>query len=176
MRTPINVTLTAAALCLLSTPALAGPSTDIGVDILTPASELVYDASAIDILVENTSNRRANDVVLSVSLPETNTSPTVHVMGSLSAVDPACVQTGTQLSCALGRLDAGDSVVVSFDIALPQADQVLEIAASVSTSSTDNNAANDSDTEVPALDNYAVSVSPGDVATNRHCTGQGLTS
>ena len=106
MRTPINVTLTAAALCLLSTPALAGPSTDVGVDILTPASELVYDASAIDILVENTSNRRANDVVLSVSLPETNTSPTVHVMGSLSAVDPACVQTGTQLSCALGRLDA----------------------------------------------------------------------
>ncbi|MCA9710419.1 MAG: hypothetical protein KDK70_31555, partial [Myxococcales bacterium] len=159
-----------------SAPAHAGPTVDLAVDIAPTAAALVYDDVAYDVVVSNLSNKRADDVVLTISLPQTNTSPTVHVMGTLGAFDPRCTPSGTALVCALGSLGRGASTTVWLDLALPQADEVLDVVASVTTSNVDGNPANDADAEVTPLLHYAVPLLPGDAAHVRHCTGQGLTA
>lgn len=170
------MTTAALAVSLLIPGAHAAPPTDVAVDIVTPASAPVYGTTSYDIDVSNVSNKRARGVELVVLLPETDTSPTVHVMGTLSGVDARCTQVGTELECSLGNINAGATKTVSFDISLPQADKVLEVGALVDTSNTDSNPNNDSDTDVAPLTNYAVTVSPGDTASNLHCTGTNLTS
>jgi hypothetical protein len=97
-------------------------------------------------------------------------------MGTLSGVDQRCAQTGTKLVCNLGNMARNSSTVVAFGIELPQAEQTLMVTASATTSSSENTLANNTASDIAALLNYDVAVTVGDVAINRHCTGQGLTS
>jgi hypothetical protein len=170
----IRPVLAGLAVFLFATPVLA--AADVRVQIQPPAPEYVYDTTFYDIVVSNTGNKRADNVQLVIDLPETNTSPTVHVMGTTSAIDPRCGWAGTQLVCNLGNLPRNAATTVSFGIALPQADEELAVTATASSSSSEDTLANNSDTDVAPLLNYAVAVSAGEFAHNRHCTGQGLTS
>lgn len=173
---PAFIATSLIATSLIATPALAAPPTDIAVDVITPAAVHVYGTTAYDVLVSNVSNKRARNVELTIVLPETNTSPNVHVMGTLGAIDSSCTQSGTELSCLLGDISGNDAVIVSFDIDLPQASAPLMVEAWATTTSNDNDSSNDYDSDIAPQLNYDVSVEAGDVATNRHCTGQGLTS
>jgi hypothetical protein len=159
---------------LFATPVLA--AADVKVTIPAPSPEYVYDTTAYDIVVSNIGNKTANGVVLTIELPETNTSPNVHVMGTTSGIDPRCSLSGTSLVCNLGSIVKAGATTVSFDIDLPQAEQTLMVTAAATSSSAENSLANNSDSDIAPLLNYDVAVSPGDIATNRHCTGQGLTS
>jgi hypothetical protein len=159
---------------LFATPVLA--AADVTVSIPAPSPEYVYDTTAYDIVVSNIGNKAANAVVLTIELPETNTSPVVHVMGTTSGVDPRCSLSGTTLVCNLGNIARNTSTMVSFAIDLPQAEQTLMVSASATSTSVENTLVNNSDTDIAPLLNYDVAVSAGDIASNRHCTGQGLTS
>lgn len=159
---------------LFATPALA--AADIRVTLPAPAPAYVYSTSEFDVTVSNIGNRSANNVVVTIDLPATNTSPQVYVMGTLGPLDPRCTRSGTVLTCNLGTVARNTTTVIGVDIALPQADEVLEIAASATTSSVENSLANNSAIAAANLLNYAVTVSPGDVGHNEHCTGQNLTS
>jgi hypothetical protein len=166
--------LSGIAVFLFATPALA--AADVHVQIQAPAAEYVYDTTLYDIVISNIGNKRADNVSLTIDLPETNTSPNVYVMGQTSGIDPRCAWNGTQLHCNLGNIARNGSTTVSFGIALPQADEELAVSASASSSSAENTLANNSDTDVAPLLNHAIEVLPGDFGHNRHCTGQGLTS
>lgn len=172
MRTRFFATIAA---FLLPTTVYAA-TVDLDVDIVTAAPTYVYDTVEFEVVVSNLSNKRADDVELTIALPETNTSPTVHVMGTLGAIESRCTLVDTSLVCDLDRLRRNRSTTVTFELALPRAEQMIALMASVTTSDNDIAPGNDSDVEVPALLDYAVAVSPGDAAHNRHCTGQGLTS
>lgn len=162
------------AVFLVATPVLA--AADVRVQITAPAPALVYDATHYSIPVRNIGNKTANSVVLTVTLPATHTSPTVHVMGTLGNVDPRCAPSGTQLICTLGAIAKNVTKTVTFDLELPQADEVLQVSAAATSTSAENSLANNAATDVPTLLNYAVVVSEGDVAHADHCTGQNLTS
>lgn len=164
----------AAATFLVSTPALAA-SADLDVSIPATAATHVYQSATYTVDVSNVGNRRAQNVSLTVTLPETNTSPTVHVMGELDNVDSRCALVGTELHCDLGKIRKNRSKSVSFDLELPEAAAPLEISASV-TASADSNPTNDADTYAPTLLHYSTVVQDGDYATVNHCTGQGLVS
>lgn len=159
---------------LFATSAFA--AADVRVTIPTPAAAHVYDATEYDIVVSNIGNKSANAVVLTIDLPATHTSPTIHVMGVLTGVDPRCTLVGTSLSCNLGAIARSKNTIVSFDIALPQADEVLSIGASATSSSVENSVANNTADNTPVPSNYAIPLAGGEAASVEHCTGQDLTS
>ncbi|MEZ4441702.1 MAG: hypothetical protein R3B72_21555 [Polyangiaceae bacterium] len=167
--------LTATAILTASTPALA--AADLSVDVQTP-TVAVYDTGSYDVVVENVGNRRARNVTLTIDLPETNTSPTVYLLGDLDTYDSRCSLSGRQLTCALGTLRQNRSTTVSLDLMLPLSTAPIQIGASVS-SPDDGNASNDSDVEAADLTTYPVAINAPVAATNRHCTSSsnpGLTS
>ena len=165
--------LWAAATFLVSTPAFA--AADLSVSIPATAATHVYDAATYTVTVDNVGNRRANSVTLTVDLPETNTSPAVHVMGEVDAIDSSCALVGTQLQCSLGRIRKNRSKSITFDLELPEASVPLSFTAT-SASPSDSNTSNDSDTYTPTLLNYSTTIGDGDASIVDHCTGVGLTS
>ncbi|MCB9777667.1 MAG: hypothetical protein H6742_03810 [Alphaproteobacteria bacterium] len=150
-----------------------GGAPDLAVTVSAPALVDVYDAATLSVRVENHGSANADGVSLVIALPETATSPTVHVLGDLSAVDGRCVQVGTALECSLGRIRAGRSETVTFAYAAPWAGVALDIDAEA-TAPGEANAADNIDGVT--LDVVYVD-SPIDApagVTNRHCTGTGL--
>lgn len=157
----------------------AGPAfahSDLTVSIDAPPGAFVYDMERYEVTVSNVGNRNARNVELVVELPETNTSPTVHVMGDLGAMSSDCAQSGNTLVCSLGRIRKNRSETVFFDIALPQNDGPLEFVATASTTSRENTTANNEDSHIASLSNPPLLVSAPNGVQNWHCTGQGLTS
>lgn len=124
----------------------------------------------------NSGNRVADGVQLVITLPRTHTSPTVHVLGVLSAWDSPCVRSGTNLNCALGSVGKGSSVTKQFTIAFPQASVPLVVGASVTTSSDELSTTNNNDSETASLLHPSTAVVVGKNAHNTHCTGTDLTS
>lgn len=149
---------------------------DVVVDIDSSQGDFVYDAVGYDVTVSNIGNRNASDVELVIELPQTNTSPTVHIMGNLVAFDSACVQVGNTLECDLGRIRKGRSATVWFDLELPQSSAPLEVYADVSTRSRENSTTNNDDLHTASLEYYDIPLAGGEHVVNTHCTGQGLTA
>ena len=160
-------------LALLSTQALAGA--DLEPTISGPSSTDVYATGRYTVTVANVGNKNANGSSVVIQLPETNTSPTVHVMGDLGAYNAKCTQVGTTLDCDLGRIRKRKSKSVWFDIDLPESSDLLVIDAT-SDSASDGNSANDDDSYAPVLDNFAVVFTAPLAVLNEHCTGTDLTS
>ncbi len=166
---------------LLSFVSLAAAGTaharaDLIVDVSSSQGDFVYDAVMYDVQVSNIGNRNARGVELVVELPETATSPQVHVMGNLLAFDSDCVQSGTTLVCDLGRVRKNRSASIWFDLELPQSAAPLEVYAVVDTDSRENSTSNNDDLHAAALNYYDVPLSGGEVLLNEHCTGQDLTA
>lgn len=154
----------------------AAAAADLGVSISAPSGTHVYENGTYTVTVGNTGNRNASSVVLTIDLPETNTSPTVHVMGTLASVPAGCSQSGTRLTCNLGTVNKGTSKNVAFTIALPYSSAPLVFDLAATTTTADSNPANNdlSFVATPAL--YDVPVSAPRDAVNSHCTGTNLTS
>lgn len=162
--------------CLLAASSTALAAADIRPSVTAPSGVYVYEAGRYDVVVSNVGNKTAQNVTLTVQLPETNTSPSVYVMGTLGAKSASCTQSGTHLTCALGSINRASSKSVYFDLALPESADDLVIDASVTTTSAESNTSNNSDSLTAALYNYEVSVTAPVTVSNDHCTGTNLSS
>lgn len=171
--TPASVILGLATL-LAATPALA--AANLRVTLPAPPPTLVYDDIDLGVVVANDGNKSAAAVVLTIDLPKTHTSPQTYIMGLLDSFDPRCTRAGARLTCNLGTVAKGQSTLVGVRIALPWAAETLTIAASATTSSPENTATDNAASVAPALLYHAAAIADGDLAVNRHCTGQGLTA
>lgn len=164
------------AIATFLTASTAFAAADVRVTIPAPAATHVYDPIAYGVQVANIGNKTANAVAVDITLPRTHTSPSVYVMGQVSGVDPRCSQSGTHLLCNLGNLARNTSTTIAFQIALPEADEVLSISAAGTTSSNENSTTNNAASNTPSLLHYDLPLAGGELMTAEHCTGTNLTS
>ena len=164
------------SLLLLASAAFAA-APDLTTTITAPTSTpYVYQSARWTVRVNNSGNKDATSVVLTIQLPKTNTSPSVYVMGTLGAKSAACTLSGTKLSCNLGTLKRSTSNSVYFDIALPESSGALTFSATASTTLAESNTANNASSSTASPLNYSPTVTGPRVMVNRHCTGTSLTS
>jgi hypothetical protein len=149
---------------------------DLVTTVTPPVGATVYDTARVNVLVQNTGNKSALNSVVTIDLPETNTSPTVYVLGTVGAMDGRCVLSGRDIVCTLGTRTKGSSTTVWFDFAFPESSEPISVKATATTTSTQNSTANDSDTKVVDTVNDTVTVLDGDIAAIDHCTGTELTA
>lgn len=173
-----QIALFALPLVLAATPAFAATQPNLGVSLSAPTSVPVYDTGHYAVTVTNSGNRNAGNVVLTIQLPVTHTSPTVHVLGTLGARDGRCSLSGTRLICGLGTIARfGGSTVVGFDLALPYSTAPLVIDAAVTTTTLpETNPGNNSLSYTATPATVPTSVAGPIAAVNQSCTGTGLTS
>lgn len=151
-----------------------GGGADIETTLSMPASSDVYVDDSYSVTVANVGSGNADGVQLTIQLPETNTSPTVHTMGEVSNIDSRCSLSGTQLDCSLGRIRKGRSATVSFDMYLPQSAGSLDFSATATTTSSESATGNNSDSGSAVVIYEDIPLSGQYFVTNSHCTGQGL--
>jgi uncharacterized repeat protein (TIGR01451 family) len=156
--------------------ALAASGPDLGIALAAPTGVHVDEVGRYTLTVTNSGNRSASNVSVSVALPRTHTSPQVYVLGQMGALGSGCSVSGTTLTCALGSIGRGRTASKTFDVSLPYSTAPLVFDATVSTSSSDTNPSNDTASLTAAPLPVPVAVAGPVTATNRHCTGQGLTS
>ncbi|MCP4807559.1 MAG: hypothetical protein GY913_15230 [Proteobacteria bacterium] len=126
--------------------------------------------------VENTGNKTARSVEIVIELPETNTSPTVYVMGDVGSSHKKCSQSDTEIVCNFNSIKKGKSKTVWVDIALPWSADAIEFTADASTSSSESSTSNNDDTDVAEMAYIDTVLSGGESTTNSHCSGTGLTA
>jgi uncharacterized repeat protein (TIGR01451 family) len=174
-----NITLLSFVFVLIAAAtgsALAGsPNLDVhmlGPSAVSPNSPYQYTAS-----IRNTGNQTAQGVALTISLPETDTSPTKYILGTLSGVPTGCALANRKLICNIGALNSGNIPrTFSFNLSLPYSAKVLEIKASATTTSTNETTpANNSESRIPAFNYPSNPLTAASVLTTS-CTGRGLTS
>lgn len=149
---------------------------DLGVTVTAPSGVAPYSAGRTQVTVSNAGPQTASAARVSIALPQTATSPTRHVLGTLVASDSRCTLSGTTLTCALGNLRRNSSTTVWFDGAFAHATTPLTVAATASSSTSDPSPGNDTATATATLSYPLSTVVPGDAAVVEHCTGTGLTS
>lgn len=161
------------ALLSVSVPAFAGPT--LVTSVQPPYGSSVYDTGRVSVVVANTGNKTASNVSVAIQLPETNTSPTVHVMGDIDGYQAGCSRSGTVLTCPLGDIRRARSASAWIDLSFPESLEALTFTATASTSSSANltNATDSADVEVA---NYDVAFGGTFDVTNDHCTGTDLLS
>jgi hypothetical protein len=128
--------------------------------------------------VRNIGGSNAAGVALTVSFPETDTSPDKYILGTLSGVSPTTCQVVTRkIQCSLSNVGAGVEKVVNFNLVLPVSTKVLTVTATATTTTNnEQNQQNNTAAVTPAL-SYATH--PITSTTNvliSSCTGRGLTS
>lgn len=149
---------------------------DLSTSMTSPANDLVEGNSRYTITVRNVGNQRSATGTLTVQLPLTHTSPTVHVLGTVGALSNGCSRVGTTISCAVGRIQSGNRATFTFDYASRQSSDPVEFRVTVRTTGGENSLANNDLTHVDSRLNYAIPVAGPWANTSRHCTGRDLTS
>ena len=166
-------TLVFAALIFSATAASA--KSDLAVTMSAPSSTFVYDMARYDLTVSNNGPHRAKDVTLRIDLPETHTSPTVHVMGTVGDMSGACDLVDRAIICDLGSLRRDRSKAIYFEMEHPVQMPADAFEVLATTSSNETNPADNALSLTPSLEYYDTPISGPTHVTNRHCTGQGLT-
>jgi hypothetical protein len=161
---------------LLSAQALAAPRPDLATSVALPSGFHVYQSAQTTVTVSNVGQKDAAGVSLTIQLPETSTSPSVHIMGTLGVYSPSCTRAGTRLVCSLGTIVKGTARSVVYDIALPFSTEPLLVTASATTTTAETNLGNNSATADASPLTYDTPVNAPLAMTNSHCTGQQLTS
>jgi uncharacterized repeat protein (TIGR01451 family) len=169
-------TLSALAALVFAVSAHAAPRAPNVSTTISAPSGVLYGANArYTVQVSNVGNATASSVAITVQLPRTNTSPTVHVLGDLGAMHPSCTRSGTTLQCTVTNLRAGRSASVYFDIAIPYSAAPVALSASAVTAG-DSNTGNNTASRTLSLAAQNVSVNPTRNTFIRHCTGTNLIS
>jgi len=153
---------------------MASAKADLEVTLSAPGLTTVYDMARYDVTVRNNGRRSAKNVELRIDLPETNTSPTVHVMGDVGDMSGACDLVGTSVICDLGRVRRNKQKSVYFEMSHPVQMPAGTIDVLATTSSNETNPQDNSLSYAPSLSYYDTPISGPAHITNRHCTGQGL--
>ncbi len=169
------------ALVLAASSAFAAPVPDLTTTITAPSSYAVDASAAWTFKVSNVStNKNASGVKLFIQLPQTNTSPTVHVMGVLGTISTTagtCSRSGTLVTCTVGTVNKGASVTATVNIALPESAGTLDFSTTATTTTSGDPLGNNVDTEVGNPSNVTVAAPSVDTdVDNSHCTGTNLES
>ncbi len=173
----VNRFLTSLALLAVSAPAFA--AVDILPTIAAPSGVSVYGSGRWYVTVSNSGSNTASNVSLTIALPRTNTSPSVYVMGTVTAKSSNCSTSGTNLVCTIGTVKGRKSATpVYFDITFPESINPLTVTASVTTTSSEStaNQVNNTTSTDATLANYNVTFGTSIDTLNRHCTGTALAS
>jgi Domain of unknown function DUF11 len=164
------------ALLLANTSvALAAPSADLRVDITGPSSVAISTPTTYTISVKNHGPSTAEGVKITVAFPLTNTSPTVHILGTVSGLVPGCSIVSNTLSCNVGQLKKNKTAAFTYSYTAPVSTKVLQMTAVASSTVADPAPANNTKSLVPNL-TYPTRPITSAAVTNSHCTGQTLTS
>jgi hypothetical protein len=158
-------------------PASALAAADLSVSTAGPPGVHVYEAGQYSVNVYNGGNTSAYNVSVSIQLPTTHTSPQVYALGDVGGYSGGtCSLTGTVLTCGLGTIQKKKTKTVLVTLTLPQSSAPIQIVSTASSSPVDSNPANNVSTFTASLAHYPYVISGPMAATNRHCTGTGLTS
>ena len=164
----------------LSTAALSSAAHAAAPDLVTtvtaPSATLVDTDGSWSVSVRNAGNKDASNVSLVIQLPETHTSPTVHILGDLGTASSTCSQVGTTLSCNLGLVKRTKTKSVTFTIALPWNAVDLEVVADASTTTYETDLSDNEDSDFAAVVYPDLIVPATATAWIDHCTGTSLTS
>jgi uncharacterized repeat protein (TIGR01451 family) len=168
--------LSALAALVFAVSAHAAPrAPNVSTSISAPAG-VFYGANArYTVQVSNVGNATASSVAITVQLPRTNTSPTVHVLGDLGAMDPRCTRVGTTLQCTVTNHRAGRSASVYFDLAIPYSAAPVSLRANAVTAG-DSNTGNNNASGTLSLAAQSIAVNPVRQTLVRHCSGTNLIS
>lgn len=76
----------------------AAPRADVQVQLQGPATVAISTPTTYTVTVKNAGPATAENVGFTVALPLTNTSPTVHVLGTVSGLDSRCSMVAHKIS------------------------------------------------------------------------------
>lgn len=173
-----SLSLALVALCAAAASAAPPQPPDLRVQLLGPATAMVNSPYQYTVKVKNIGNSPANGVVLTVSFPETDTSPTKYILGTLSGYNTTtCQVVSRKLQCSLTNIGNNVEKVVTFNFALPVSTKTLEIKANATTTSTNEvNQLNNLAGITPALSYASNPITSTTNVLISMCTGRGLTS
>ncbi len=153
----------------------AAPRADVQVQLQGPATVSISTPTTYTVTVKNAGPSTASNVGFTVALPLTNTSPTVHVLGTVSGLDSRCGIVANKISCALGNMKKGKTIAITYSYAAPVSTKVLQMTAVATSSTNDTITGNNTASFVPNLVYPARPITSA-TTTNSHCTGQNLSS
>lgn len=165
----------ALSLSMASIAMAAAPSADVGVQLQGPSTSAISTPTTYTATVKNFGPATANNINLVLEFPLTNTSPTVHILGTVTESDTRCSITANTITCTLGSLKKNKTTTVSYSYTAPVATKSLEMKAIVSSSVSDTNTGNNTATFTPVLTYPTRALTSANVL-NSHCTGTNLTS
>lgn len=148
----------------------AAAAPDLSATWLAAPAVSVDQPGVYRVEVRNVGRHTASGATVSIALPATGTSPTVHVLGALSGVDPRCALAGTTLQCALGSLARNRSTTVSFTLAAPYSADPQEVVATADVAG-DGVPGNDEDALAVAPAPYPVAFVAPQPVTIEMCSG-----
>lgn len=164
------------ALVLVLSASAAHARPDLTVAVAAPQNLPVDTAGDVVFTVRNQGTKTAAAPSLRIQLPQTATSPSASVLGTLGALPSGCTRSGTVITCTLAQLKANRTAQVRIPIAMPWTSQDLSFSASVSTSTTESNTGNNSGSGIATLVYEDIPLAGPVTVTNTHCTGRGLTA
>ncbi len=150
---------------------LAAPSADLTVQMSGPSTTSISTATTYTVSVKNLGPSTADGVKVSVALPLTNTSPTVHILGNVSG----CSVVANKLSCTVGTIKKNKTAIITYSYTAPVSTKVLQMTATATSNVADPVSGNSSASLVPNLVYPSRAITSATV-TNSHCTGQNLSS
>lgn len=167
-----------AALCAVS--AYAAPAPNLRVTLQGPSTAAVYSPYQYTATVKNIGNANAANVKVIIDLPETDTSPTKYILGTLSGFNTQYCQVVTRkLQCTqTGNLGNNQQRVYTFNFELPISTKTLTLKATgTTTTANEVDQLNNSQSVTPALSYGSISIpQAGTNVLITSCTGHGLTS
>lgn len=173
----IRALILALVVTISSSVASAAPmNADVSVALTGPSSVPVNTPTAYTMTVANTGPGTAQGITARVTLPVTNTSPQVYVLGAVSSLSSGCSVVNREVVCTVASLKKGKTATFTYAYTAPIATKPLTMTATVATTGTnDPQTGNNTASFTPTL-SYPARVITNGAVTNSHCTGQNLTS
>ena len=161
----------AALVCLATSMGVfASPNSaaDLEVEMRGANRQFVYSPYVYRARVRNIGGTRAENVKVTIDLPESANSPRPYVLGRISSIDNKCTLVNNKLECDLGRIRPGKRKNAKFTFVMPVSTRTLEFTATA-TADVDSNPNNNADTKVlrPKYSNLIIN-GPVNVINQQH--------
>ncbi len=155
--------------------AFAAINADLEAQLTGPSSVAISTPTVYTATVKNLGNSTATNVKIVITMPLTDTSPQVYILGDVSGLDSKCQIVSKKISCNMGQLKKGKSASISYTYKAPVSTKLLTMTNTVSSDIADNNSGNNQSVFTPSL-NYPDRAIVSANLNNSHCTGTNLTS
>lgn len=158
-------------------PASAAGGAQLTTTIIAPAAQ-VGSPTNVTVRVTNTgSQNSAAPWSVTIQLPQTNTSPTRQVLGTVGALPSGCARSGSVITCTMTtplKRNPGLNVRnIPFTITLPYSTAPITLTATATAS---NNIGTANSATATLAQTYVTPAAPPATMTVSHCTGRNLIS